>query len=805
MDSPSEWRDTALKSSDVVEATSSELAEDTAVVWLDVTKRILEARTSAIDAVRQYYHQATQYGSSNTSVQSSKGINPTPSASSPLRRSVALNLDSGGDVASTMVVFPIVTGPIGSGKSQLIQFALKDQVCQVQGGYYIYAKFDLLQHADPHRPFVVAWTEFAEEVVRRGPGSIRTMRDTVMASCQSETSALLAMIPALRDILEYPDDTTMENRGPAASERRLSVSLTPPSEAATRQRFLFVFQAFLKAIARLEHPMVLVLEDLQWTDPGGIDFLCSILQDVRDIPGLFVIGTYDDGALDVSPVDDDSTGQENYLGKKLQEIFKKSSHAVAVKTIPIHDLDFDQVKHVLNQTLQQCSLFDLQIEDDICQVVYQQTHGNMVLMVEFLKWLYRVGLLKKDSPRNTSTSFTYWTWSIDAIRRKISDRVKDIEGSRTPFFVTDLLNELPMKMIELLKVCACFGYLHTEDTLLEYVLQHPVSSILSEAVKLGILDMMGSGTAAFAGRMYCFKNDILQMAAYDLIPESNRELFHLEIGRRLWRQLSQDELDHYIFVVMAQLILGRRLISRPKERYSIASLCLHAGRKAANLSNFRAASIYLNFGIELLGDLGWKHVYDVALAIHNDAFEMEMCAANFEGMQVLFESIIRHARCDADKLPARTTQLYSLSVSDRHQEGLDLGIQLLSDVGSPLPKRLSLLTLLRQLRSVQSLLKGKSNDYFKRMAIVEDEGILVAMRILHLVRITFVSSCFLLLKHFALNLFLLPAAFSSGDLATTQVDPVHCFEDDKVDVKAWTLFYVPFSICSVWYDLYRIV
>jgi predicted ATPase len=130
------------------------------------------------------------------------------------------------------------------------------------------------------------------------------------------------------------------------------------------------------------------------------------------------------------------------------------------------------------------------------------------------------------------------------------------------------------------------------------------------------------------------------MAACNLIPEANRELFHLEIGRRLCRRLSKTALDQNVFVVLSQMIVRRRLITRSTERYRVASLCLHAGRKAAKLSNFRVALIYLKFGIELLGDSGWRDEYDLSLTLNNAVAEMEMCATNFEGMELVIESII---------------------------------------------------------------------------------------------------------------------------------------------------------------------
>jgi predicted ATPase len=740
MDHPSETpelRAIVLKSETSDIPKSSRYGESDDAIEFDLSEYFLSARTVAIDAVRRYYYQAMMKRSSVILSKSSLAQTSPPTYHSYASSSTGSSIRE--DVTSVAVVFPILTGSVGSGTSQLIQYALKRQVCDEQGGYYVHAKFDMQQNADPHRSFIVAWSAFAEEVVRRGPAAIVTMRHTILSACESEISSLLEVIPALRAILEYRDETaspgdgTLVTNNRGVSERRQSASLTPPSgSSSSLQHFLFAFQAFLKAIAHSERPIILVLDCLQWADRCSIDFFCSVLQDVKDIPGFFLIGTHEDGTFDLLR-DDDDANQASYLVRKLQEMIQRSNDVVTVEPILIHDLDFSQVKQMLNQTLQQSSLFDLQIEDDICQLVYQHAHGNTTLTTEFLEWLYRLGLLKKDHPGNAGNSFAHWTWDVDRMHREIVVRTKNDERGRSPFFVADLLNALPAEIIELLKVCACFGCLHTEDIILEYVLEYPIRSVLAQAVKLGILDSVGCGPEAFAGTLYCFKHDIFQMAVYDLIPVNSRESFHLEIGRRLWRRLSPDELNQSIFVVLSQLIQGRRLISRPNERYRIVTLCLHAGRKAATLSNFGAASTYLKFGIELLGNLGWKDVYHVALAIHNDACEMEMCAANFEEMGFLVESILQHARCDGDKLKARTTQIYALSVSDRQVEALDLGVQLLRDIGSPLPKSLSVWTLLRKLRSVQNLLKGKSNDFLKQMPLIEDDDILAAMRILHLV------------------------------------------------------------------------
>jgi hypothetical protein len=161
MENPSEssqWRVVARKSETTDVGNGSFANSEDAVVF-DLTKFFLEARMSAIDDVRQCYSQAVARWSSSVVSRCSP-----PSSSPPRHRSTTFPRTTDRDDVAP-AVFPIVTGPIGSGTSQVIHYALNDEICQERGGYYVHVKFDMRQHADPHRPFVVAWTAFAEEVV----------------------------------------------------------------------------------------------------------------------------------------------------------------------------------------------------------------------------------------------------------------------------------------------------------------------------------------------------------------------------------------------------------------------------------------------------------------------------------------------------------------------------------------------------------------------------------------------------------------------------------------------------------------
>jgi predicted ATPase len=176
------------------------------------------------------------------------------------------------------------------------------------------------------------------------------------------------------------------------------------------------------------------------------------------------------------------------------------------------------------------------------------------------------------------------------------------------------------------------------------------------------------------------------------------------------------------------------LIKKLSERYQIAALCLRAGQKAAKSSAFLISLFYLEFGIEVLGDRGWRDEYYLTLMLFNATAEMEVCNSNYKKLDLIVDTILKNGRCADDTIQARRTQVYALCVSDRQHEGLDQGIQLMADLGFAFPKHHSLWALRNEVKAVLLLLKGKSNDYLKRLPIINDANALAAMHVLNVVR-----------------------------------------------------------------------
>jgi histidine kinase len=573
-------------------------------------------------------------------------------------------------------MFLLISGSCGTGKTRLAK-TLKEPV-EKQGGYFLTGKFDQLCRPEPYTAFCMAFTEFADLVVERGDHAISTVSKAIHEAIGNEVSVLTSMIPSLERIVGRSNSS--------ASKAKADDAI---------QRFVFVFRMFMRAVCSPQQPMVLLVDDLQWADPCSLDLLMSLVTDTKN-EGLVLVGTCLDN---IEP--------SSYLSARLRAMEDKDH--VKITNISLKNLTKSSVVSVLTDVLA------LRQEQSVAlsEIVFRQTQGNIFYVIEFLRWLQDADLLRYDR------ALASWRWDAEEISLTINIcKVGD--------FLVDKLEQLPQDMKEVLKVAACLGS-QVDGELIKYVLKKPVVSILNEAAAKGILKLNESSGS------YVFEHDRIQEATYHLIPANELEVFHLQIGRRMWRGFDTGELDQNIFVLLSQMNVGRRQLTRDKEKIAVATLCLHAGKKAAKSSTFRTASIYLNLGIELLGSRSWRDDYDLTLALHNAAAEMEMCTANFERMEFLLEKVFLHARNSEDKIQAHATRIYALGVSDRAPEAIDTGIEVLEGLGEKFPSRYCKAYLISEIRTVKGLLKGKSDEQLLRLPHVENKDKLAAMSILQLI------------------------------------------------------------------------
>jgi predicted ATPase len=573
-----------------------------------------------------------------------------------------------------------------------------------------------------------------------------------------------------------------------------SINFSPPQDHelensyAMVERFPFVFRILLRAIGAPDRPLVLLLQDLDRADPDSIALLERALVDNPN-DGLIVVATATRNTSLLPPVDHDPNAK-GY--EKLSQLH--SSKHVSVSCIHVEELDLSDTTYFISeifepylpdmaqrrlrlyrglalrrshgteelapliqrsasQGLLHSSLpppvlwlrvgglgadqekavpprrvgtaANSGILDSVASFVWPRANGNMSQIWELLEWLEINHHLAVSEEGELS-----WNMSESlSIPATLSDRT---------WIIADKLRKavFPAGFIDLLKGSACLGSQIDVSMLSHALPQRKIDSLVLWALEEGLL-VVPNGSEISADialtRFYEFVDDSLPDTIYELVPEGSREMVHVELGRRLWRRSTDDDVNQFSFRILSQFLLGRSKITREKERVAVATFCAHAGRMAAKMSCFRVALTYLTFGLELLDRDSWRDHYNLSLTLCNAAAEISMCTGQYEQMDSFLENVFRHGRSLADKLQAHTTKLSAFSIRDRQSEAVDGGIEVLESLGERFPRRFKSICLFVEFGRVQRLLRGKSDQQLLRLAPIANESKVMALQVLQIV------------------------------------------------------------------------
>src|SRR5205823_15025504 len=95
----------------------------------------------------------------------------------------------------------------------------------------------------------------------------------------------------------------------------------PPQDA--QRRFQLVFRRFIGVFTRPDHPLALLLDDLQWLDAATLDLLEDLLTQ-PDVRYLLLIGAYRDNEVDSSHPLRRKLAAIRTVGARVQEIILAS-------------------------------------------------------------------------------------------------------------------------------------------------------------------------------------------------------------------------------------------------------------------------------------------------------------------------------------------------------------------------------------------------------------------------------------------------------------------------------------------------
>ncbi|MDC3958989.1 sensor histidine kinase [Polyangium jinanense] len=527
-------------------------------------------------------------------------------------------------VAEGTPEFVLVSGYAGVGKSSLVH-ELDKPVFREQG-MLVSGKFDQYKRDIPYATIAQAFRDLVSELLAQTDEQIEAFRQRLRAALGVNGQLIVDVIPQIELVIG----------------RQPPVPVLPLVEA--QNRFHMVFQKLVSVFARADHPVVVFLDDLQWADSASLDLLTHLVTH-PDTRYFLLIGAYRDNEVDPS-----------HPLMRMQGEVRRSG--VAVRDLVLAPLSeahmADLVADIVHRRPEEVA--------SLARLVHEKTGGNPFFAIQFLTTLHQEHLITFD-PRLAS-----WSWDVHKIQAKnFSDGVVDLMVGK--------LRRLAATTQDAMKLAACVGNI-AETRVLSMIDGRSESELhgaLWEAVHEGLV-LRRDDT-------YEFLHDRVQEAAYSLIPEEERALVHLRIGRLLVAHVSKEELEGRIFDITNQLNLGASLLASRDEKDRVAQLNLIAGRKAKASTAYLSAIKYLSAGIALLAPDGWETQYELTFRLHLERAECEFVSGGFAAAEGLLSVILGHARTNRDRAAATSVKVYLHAAQNQHGKAVAAAIAGLGPFG----------------------------------------------------------------------------------------------------------------------------
>jgi PAS domain S-box-containing protein len=582
-----------------------------------------------------------------------------------------------------------VVGRSGIGKSSLVEELYK--TITKERGFFIQGKFDQYQRDIPYSALISAFQGLLRQLLGLNAFQLDHWRQEIDQALGDTAQVLCEVMPELTAIL---------------GEQPPLPVLTPMERL---RRFQFVFLNFLGVFARPAHPLVLFLDDLQWSDNDTLDLLKYLVTPFADGCLLLILAYR-------------SETYAPYLDSCLTEIGK----TLTITQIDLGNLSLTDLQDLLSETLKHPPDRLL----NLAKLVLKKTDGNPFFVNTFLYSLYEQNLLEVREGQ--------WHWDIERIAQcAITGNVLELLEKK--------IQQLSPAVQQLLEIAACIGNEFGLDCLI-YASQRPadvVIPLIKKAIDGGVilplssfhryLDATGDrGLTTGQSITYKFIHDRVQQACYALIPEDKKQKIHYQIGQQLLANLDEADIDRQLFSVVNHFNLCISNIESQEDREELALLNLRAGQKAKATVAFASALQYLETALSLLEQNCWHFNYEASLQIHLEVAEVYFLNAKFDRMAEILRIILSNARSVVDRSRAFEIEIQALISRSKLVEAVRTGLSILKKLGIKFPERPTILSLLWRILRLQFLIRGRNIRSFIHLPLMTDPVKLAAMRILTL-------------------------------------------------------------------------
>ena len=304
-------------------------------------------------------------------------------------------------------------------------------------------------------------------------------------------------------------------------------------------------------------PMLLCMEDLHWADPSSLALIYYI---TRNSSGsrLLIIGTYRPEELTTRAG----------VGQPLQETMQLMNREELLEKLELHRLPKECIDEIVTTMLGGTG-----ITDDVRTLLYRETEGNPLFIIELVKFL--------GDEKIVIHSEGIWKLSKEISELSVPPKIYNVIGRR--------LNKLDMKSRELLDYASVIG-----ETFSSFILAEALNIPRLELLSL-LRDLEQKHRLIFAvNGNFRFAHAKIKEVVYSEIPTEMRMEYHSIIAKSI-EKLNKDNLND---VVESLAFHYKQCQNNIKASFYLTKA---ANKARMNYSNTEAISFY-NEALTMVSD-----------------------------------------------------------------------------------------------------------------------------------------------------------------------------------------------------------
>jgi len=328
-----------------------------------------------------------------------------------------------------------------------------------------------------------------------------------------------------------------------------SLPISPEQE---QNRLFEAVSQFIINISQ-ESPLLVVLDDLQWTDPSSLLLMHYLARSVQKTP-LLLVGAYRSTDIDA----------KHPLTPVLAELRRERlPQSVSLKRMSLDDIS-EMIKQILEQD---------DIPPEFCKMVYEKTRGNPFFTEEVIESLKEEEVIYREEKK----------WKIKEVSKiEFPDTVKNVVEARISRLNDESRNALTMASF----IGNDFGFEALQEV--TGIEEDKLLELLDIMFKTGLIK-----ERTIHGKRVCSFADILvRDVVYEEVSPLKRTKLHGIVGRALEKAYAET-IDEHLGELALHFLEGG-------DKDKALDYFLKAGEKAAKVYANSEATSYFRSALWLL-------------------------------------------------------------------------------------------------------------------------------------------------------------------------------------------------------------